>query len=149
MLADDAQILRVRLVEKVEDIAGKGDGADQRVDADIGGHAGELPFRQAEIAGFPHDPGAHGGGRDVADDGNETDQAVHADPVLRAGNDEQPLQHGLHHLDPATDRGGVAAEAGHVTNKVIELLGRNGHSITLQSPVLPDNVRRGKKGADP
>ena len=91
----------------------------------------------------------HGGGRDVADDGHQADQAVEADPALGAGDDEQPLQHGLHHLDPATDRGGVAAEAGHVTNKFIELLGRNGHSITLQSPEQPDNVRRGEKGADP
>jgi hypothetical protein len=119
-----------RFEEEVEHIACEGDRTYQRVDPDIGGHARQLPLRHAQVPRFPHDPRAHRGGRQVTHDGDQPNQTVQSHATVGAGDDEQPLQHGLHGLDPPPDRCGIATKAGQVAHHAIKLVLRKRHSCS-------------------
>src|SRR3546814_9935039 len=56
---DDPEVARVGPKGKVEQIADQRNRADGRVDEGVRPHAGEMPFRHAEVARFPDDIGRH------------------------------------------------------------------------------------------
>ena len=56
--------------------------------------------------------GAKRRGGDVADDRDEVEDHVEPDRAVDAGDDEQPLEHPLHRLDPLPHRLRVGAEPG-------------------------------------
>src|SRR4051794_27584928 len=89
---DDPQIAAVRAEEEIGDGADPGNGAEQEVEADIPGHPGDMPFRHAEVARFPDDPGAEARRDEVAGDGNEVEHDVEAHRPVEAGDDEHPLE---------------------------------------------------------
>src|SRR4051812_3358980 len=107
---DDPEIARVRAEEEVRDRADPGNRAEQEVEADIAAHPRDMPFRHAEVARFPDDPRPHRRGNDVADDRDQVEDHVEADPIVGAGQPEGALEQQLHRLDPLAHRGGVAAE---------------------------------------
>src|SRR3546814_12201930 len=92
MPADDPEIAAVRTEHEIEEIARDRNGAERRVDADIGGHARKLPFRHAEISRLPDEVHAKGRGDDIAGDGHESDEGVDTTLPARAGEREGSLQ---------------------------------------------------------
>src|SRR3546814_1037266 len=54
---DNPEVARVGPKGKVEQIADQRNRADGRVDEGVRPHAGEMPFRPAEVARFPADIG--------------------------------------------------------------------------------------------
>src|SRR3982751_5737606 len=75
----DPEVARVRPEEEIRDRADPGDGAEQEIDADIAAHPRDMPFRHAEVARLPDDPGSHRRGDDVADHRDQIEQHVQAD----------------------------------------------------------------------
>src|SRR3546814_1953840 len=65
---DDPEVARVGPKGKVEQIAEQRNRADGRVDEGVRPHAGEMPFRHAEVARFPDDIGRHERGQQQAED---------------------------------------------------------------------------------
>src|SRR3954471_20755998 len=101
---DHLQIARVRPEEEIRNRADPGDQAEQEIEADIAGHAGQLPFRHAEVLSLPDDVGAESGAGDVADTGDQIENDVEADRLVGARDDDDPLEELFHRLDALAHR---------------------------------------------
>src|SRR5688572_28073718 len=128
---DDPEVAAVRTEHEVERVAHEGDEADRRIDPDIAGHAPKLEARYAKVAAFPYQPGAHRGGDHVAEHRHQAENRVEPDPIADSGHDEGALEQALHRLEPAADRGGIAADRQPV-GESLELFLRRRHGISSQ-----------------
>ncbi len=61
------EVAAVRAEDQVEQVARQRHRADRRIEGEIARHSHQLPFRQAEIARFPDQIGAHHRGEHVAE----------------------------------------------------------------------------------
>src|SRR6476469_4069480 len=92
MAFDHLDVAGVGPEEEIGDRADPGNEPEQEIEADIAGHPADLPFRHAEIAGFPNDVSAECRCRDVADAGDQVEDDVEADRAIEARDDEHPLE---------------------------------------------------------
>ena len=109
VLLYDAQVLGVRSIDHVEGIADQRHAAHSAVDRDIADHAPQLPARQAEVLGFPHDVARQRGSDDIPDHRDETDDRIKPDREARTRNHEAAFEQMFHRLDPLADRRRIGA----------------------------------------
>src|SRR4051812_21343972 len=128
---DDLEVAAVRAEEQVRDGADERDRAEQEVEADIAAHPRDVPFGHAEVARFPHHPGAHAGGDDVAGDRDHVEDHVEAHLPVEPRHHEQPLEQYLHRLDPPPHRLRVAAERELTRQRLDILTVHGGHASSF------------------
>src|SRR3546814_15738304 len=101
---DDPEVARVGPKGKVEQIADQRNRADGRVDEGVRPHAGEMPFRHAEVARFPDDIGRHERGQPIADDRDQPDKGAEPAWQVDAGPEDSALPNRPTRLDPPANR---------------------------------------------
>ena len=83
----------------VEEVAYEGDGADSGLNGDVEDHAGDDGFGNAAEPGGNDDDRRGEAAKNVADAGDEADDAVKAEPDGRAGNLDEVVEEVREHVE--------------------------------------------------
>ena len=88
----ELSILRVRLVSDVEQVADERDRAQHRVDREVEQHPPEDDRGHAELRRDEEDVAADRRGAEVADAGDESEDRIEADLLVRAGDGDALIE---------------------------------------------------------
>jgi hypothetical protein len=83
----------------VEEVTYEGDGADSGLNGDVEDHAGDDSFGDAAEPGGDDDDRRGEAAKDIADAGDEADDAVKAEPDGRAGNLDEVVEDVREHVE--------------------------------------------------
>ena len=101
MAMQQPQVAAIGLEAEIQHIADHRHHPDHGVDAQIGDHPGQRRGRDAEPPGLVDDVGGERVGNDVADAGDQPDDAIEPDAKARAGNPIAIVEPVGELLDPA------------------------------------------------
>jgi hypothetical protein len=128
---DEAIVPAIGLPRDVEQVAEERDGADDDTEAEVDRHAQQRHVRDATNPRSENQDGGGDAGDDVAEAGNETDEAIEPEADGRAGNAE-----------PVVEQVGVEVEV---------LIGKELFEASAEragGPVRRQNLRVGLGGHD-